>query len=36
MLQARKAIVERLEMAGVSDKIEPHTHMLPHGDRSNV
>ena len=34
--KARKAIVERLEAAGLLDKIEPHTHMVPHGDRSNV
>jgi valyl-tRNA synthetase len=34
--KARKAIVERLELAGFLDKIEPHTHMVPHGDRSNV
>ena len=34
--KARKAIVERLEMAGFLDKIELHTHMVPHGDRSNV
>ena len=34
--KARKAIVERLEMAGFLDKIEPHTHVVPHGDRSNV
>src|SRR6201991_1167598 len=34
--KARKAIVERLEAAGFLDKIEPHTHMVPHGDRSNV
>ncbi len=33
---ARKAIVERLEAAGLLDKIEPHTHMVPHGDRSGV
>src|SRR5687768_1860551 len=33
---ARKAIVTRLEAAGLMDKIEPHTHMVPHGDRSNV
>ena len=33
---ARKAIVERLEEKGLLDKIEPHTHMVPHGDRSNV
>ncbi len=34
--KARKAIVERLEAEGLLDKIEPHTHMVPHGDRSNV
>jgi valyl-tRNA synthetase len=34
--KARKAIVERLEAAGLLDKVEPHTHMVPHGDRSNV
>ena len=34
--EARKTIVERLEDAGLIDKIEPHTHMVPHGDRSNV
>ena len=34
--KARKAIVERLEAAGFLDKIEPHTHMVPHGDRSGV
>ena len=33
---ARKRIVERLEAAGLIDKIEPHTHMVPHGDRGNV
>jgi valyl-tRNA synthetase len=33
---ARKRIVERLENFGFLDKIEPHTHMVPHGDRSNV
>jgi len=33
---ARKKIVERLETAGLIDKIEPHTHMVPHGDRSGV
>jgi valyl-tRNA synthetase len=31
---ARKRIVERLEAQGLIDKIEPHTHMVPHGDRS--
>ena len=34
--KARKIVVERLEAAGLLDKIEPHTHMVPHGDRSNV
>jgi len=34
--KARKAIVERLEAAGFLDKIEPHTHTVPHGDRSSV
>ena len=34
--EARKTIVERLEATGLLDKIEPHTHMVPHGDRSNV
>src|SRR5689334_22065631 len=34
--KARKIVVERLEAAGLLDKVEPHTHMVPHGDRSNV
>jgi valyl-tRNA synthetase len=33
---ARKAIVARLEETGALEKVEPHTHMVPHGDRSNV
>jgi valyl-tRNA synthetase len=33
---ARKKIVERLEAAGFLTHIEPHTHMVPHGDRSGV
>jgi valyl-tRNA synthetase len=33
---ARKRIVARLEDAGFIDKIEPHVHMVPHGDRSNA
>jgi len=33
---ARKRIVEQLEAGGFLEKIEPHTHMVPHGDRSNV
>ena len=35
-LEARKRIVARLEAAGLLDKIEPNTHMVPHGDRSNA
>jgi valyl-tRNA synthetase len=31
---ARRKIVERLEAAGLLVKVEPHTHMVPHGDRS--
>jgi len=33
---ARKQVVARLEQQGLIDKIEPHTHMVPHGDRGNV
>src|SRR6478752_2037367 len=33
---ARKQIVTRLEAAGLVAKIEPHTHAVPHGDRSGV
>ncbi|HVX99685.1 MAG TPA: valine--tRNA ligase [Pseudorhodoplanes sp.] len=33
---ARRAIVERLEARSLVEKIEPHTHMVPHGDRSGV
>jgi valyl-tRNA synthetase len=33
---ARKQIVERLEAAGFIDKIEPTTHVVPHGDRSGA
>ena len=33
---ARKKIVTRLEAAGLLDKIEPNTHMVPHGDRSGA
>jgi valyl-tRNA synthetase len=33
---ARKAIVARLEEMGLVEKIEPHSNMVPHGDRSNV
>jgi valyl-tRNA synthetase len=33
---ARKAIVARLEEIGLIEKIEPNTHVVPHGDRSGV
>jgi len=33
---ARKQIVARLEALGLVAKIEPHTHVVPHGDRSDV
>ncbi|HWX49102.1 MAG TPA: valine--tRNA ligase [Roseomonas sp.] len=33
---ARKAIVAELERLELVEKIEPHTHAVPHGDRSGV
>src|SRR3990172_3838299 len=33
---ARKTIVARLEEKSLVEKIEPNTHVVPHGDRSNV
>jgi valyl-tRNA synthetase len=33
---ARKAIVAELERLGLVEKIEPHTHEVPHGDRGGV
>lgn len=33
---ARKLVVEAIEAAGLLDKIEPHTHQVPHGDRGGV
>ncbi|HSI41029.1 MAG TPA: valine--tRNA ligase [Xanthobacteraceae bacterium] len=33
---ARKAIVALMEERGLLDRIEPHLHTVPHGDRSNV
>jgi valyl-tRNA synthetase len=33
---ARKAIVERLEALGLLQKVEPHSHQVPHGDRGGV
>src|SRR5262249_2413067 len=32
--KARKQVVERMETMGLLAKTEPHTHMVPHGDRS--
>ena len=34
--EARKRVVAMMEMQGLLAKIEPHTHMVPHGDRSGV
>ena len=33
---ARRAIVAELERLDALDRIEPHTHQVPHGDRSGV
>src|SRR3984957_14233592 len=33
---ARKAIVKRLETLGLLEKVEPHMHAVPHGDRSGA
>ncbi len=33
---ARKKVIEELEALELLEKIEPHTHMVPHGDRSGV
>ncbi|WP_269930034.1 valine--tRNA ligase [Aminobacter sp. HY435] len=34
--EARKRIVRIMEEGGFLDKIEPHKHMVPHGDRGGV
>jgi valyl-tRNA synthetase len=34
--EARKRVVADLEAQGLLVKTEPHTHMVPHGDRSGV
>jgi valyl-tRNA synthetase len=34
--EARKRVVAMLEEQGLIDKIEPHVHQVPHGDRSDV
>ena len=33
---ARTRVVARMASAGLLAKVEPHAHMVPHGDRSNV
>ena len=33
---ARKLIVQVMEESGFLDKVEPHTHVVPHGDRGGV
>jgi len=35
-LAARKEIVVKMEEIGLLDHVEPHTHMVPHGDRGGV
>ncbi|PWK65904.1 valine--tRNA ligase [Aminobacter sp. AP02] len=34
--EARKLIVKIMEEGGFLDKVEPHKHMVPHGDRGGV
>ncbi len=34
--EARRRIVAELETLGLLERIEPHTHQVPHGDRSGV
>ncbi len=34
--EGRKRVVAAMEALGLVEKIEPHTHMVPHGDRSGV
>jgi valyl-tRNA synthetase len=34
--EARKAIVAKLDELGLLEKVEPHRHAVPHGDRSGV
>ncbi len=33
---ARRAILARLEEMGLLERVEPHTHQVPHGDRGGV
>jgi len=34
--EARKRVVAELEAQGLMEKIEPYTHLVPHGDRSDA
>jgi valyl-tRNA synthetase len=34
--EARRRVVQMMEARELVDKIEPHTHMVPHGDRSGA
>ncbi len=34
--EARKAVVADMEAAGLLEKVEPHRHTVPHGDRGGV
>jgi valyl-tRNA synthetase len=34
--EARKRMVAKLEELGLLEKVEPHTHQVPHGDRGGV
>ena len=34
--EARQRIVAELDRLGLLEKVEPHVHMVPHGDRSGV
>ncbi|MFO1123740.1 MAG: valine--tRNA ligase, partial [Hyphomicrobiales bacterium] len=34
--EARKIIVAKLDELGLLEKVEPHVHQVPHGDRSDV
>ncbi|MEZ5872150.1 MAG: valine--tRNA ligase [Nitratireductor sp.] len=34
--EARKRVVEMMDALGLLDRIEPHTHQVPHGDRGGV
>ena len=34
--EARKAVIAAMEAEGLLEKVEPHRHTVPHGDRSGV